>query len=306
MTDVPATPASILEQGNIANRAMKFRLSRGGTQRRIRDKDAETLVKQQLGDEGQIVSRLLFKDSTNLVYQYQAKNNEMYAYHVKATLPFGDDSSRLLPNIAYFTYTQGMSSYISDLGQLKGQILVNWDALVLSDITARNNSLQAQGKAQTAKIDDYPTKEQMDYRLYINWYPEPVSTANDFRFVQPPEIVALAEKAWADAIEVSSRDRFNRMLAPVSKFIAKLNDYKGDKGQKWHDSFVDNLNDLSKDIPALNIKDDPMVDSFLAQIEAIIKPYVFAPDMLKEDAFARSQVKLRLEALESQLKGYAF
>ncbi len=52
---------------DIANRAMKFRLSRGGTKRRVRDKDAEALVKQTLGDEGQIVSRQLFKDKNSLI-----------------------------------------------------------------------------------------------------------------------------------------------------------------------------------------------------------------------------------------------
>lgn len=54
------------------------------------------------------------------------------------------------------------------------------------------------------------------------------------------------------------------------------------------------------------MNDDPVVTSLLQQIDAIVKPYVFQPDALKEDEFARSQVKAKLEALEAQLKGYAF
>jgi hypothetical protein len=68
---------------------------------------------------------------------------------------------------------------------------------------------------------------------------------------------------------------------------------------------VDNLNALSKELPQLNVNDDPQVTTMLAEIDAIIKPYAFQPDALKEDEFARKQVKERLEALEATLKGYA-
>ena len=94
------------------------------------------------------------------------------------------------------------------------------------------------------------------------------------------------------------------MLDPVSAFIGKLTKFTGEKGQRWHDSFVDNLNALSKELTPLNINADPMVGTFLSQIDAIIKPYAFAPDALKEDDFARAKVKAQLENLETQLKGY--
>jgi hypothetical protein len=116
----------------------------------------------------------------------------------------------------------------------------------------------------------------------------------------------VTEKAYKDAVEAASRDRFTRMLTPVSAFIQKLNKFTGDKGQRWHDSYLENLNALSREIPALNIIDDPAVDSFLAQIQAVIQPYVFQPEALKEDDVARADVKKKLEALEVQLRGYSF
>lgn len=298
--------ATIQETTSIANRAMKFRLSRGGTAKRVRDKDAEALVKSQLGDEGQIVSRELFSDKTNLVYQYQTVGNEMYTYHIKATLPFGDDSSRLLPNAAYFDYTSTMGGYISKLDNLKVQILATWDALVQADMTARNNRLTSQGKSPTAKVEDYPTQQQMDYRLYVNWYPEPVSTSGDFRFSLPQEMLARVDQQLESLVAEAGRELYVRMLRPVSAFVEKLNKFTGDKGQRFHTSFVDNLNALSKELPHLNVNDDPQVTALLGQIDAIIKPYAFAPELLKDDEFARSQVKARLEQLEVTLKGYAF
>ena len=45
-TDVSKVVASL----DVANRAMKFRLSRGGTSKRIRDKSAEAQVASDTGD----------------------------------------------------------------------------------------------------------------------------------------------------------------------------------------------------------------------------------------------------------------
>ena len=302
--DAPVTASTIMEETSIATRAMKFTLSRGGTAKRVRDRDAETLVKQQLGDEGQIVSRELFSDKTNLVYQYQEVGNQMYTFHIKSTLPFGDGGQRLLPNAAYFDYTSTMGGYISRLDNLKVQIMAQWDQLVLNDVTVRNARLTNQGKPPTAKVEDYPTMQQMDYRLYVNWYPEPVSTSGDFRFSLPPEMLQRVDQQLESLVAEAGRELYVRMLKPVSAFVEKLNKFTGDKGQRWHDSFVDNLNALSKELPHLNVNDDPQVTALLGQIDAIVKPYAFAPELLKDDEFARSQVKARLEQLEVTLKGY--
>lgn len=303
MTDTTNAQA-LQETTSIANRAMKFRLSRGGTKRRVRDKDAEAMVKNALGDQGQIVSRKLFNDEGNLVGQYQNKSNEMYAYHVKATLPFGDDTSRVLPNTLYFPYTQKMNDFISELAVLRSRILPTWDAIVLADITSRNLELAAQGKPQSAHVSDYPTVQQMENALYVSWFPEPISTVNDFRFQLSPEMLDVAQKQFDDMVTACSNARFVRVLTPISRMIEKLNEYKGDKGQRWYDSFVDNIAAMPEEVRALNIIDDPVLDAFLQQIDSIILPCTLNPSLLKEDAFARDELKKKLESLESGLKGY--
>jgi len=296
--------AALQETASIANRAMKFRLSRGGTKRRVRDKDAEALVKQTLGDQGQIVSRELFKDKGNLVGQYQNKSNEMYAYHVKCTLPFGDDTSRVLPNTTYFPYTQQMGDFISELSILRSQILAAWDGLVLKDIASRNQELAGQGKPQSAQVSDYPSVKQMENTLYVSWFPEPISTVNDFRFQLSPEMMDVAQRQFDDMVSQCSAARFTRMLTPISAMIEKLAAYKGDKGQRWYDSFVENIATMPEEVRALNIVDDPVIDGFLQQIESAIRPYAPNPSALKEDTHAREELKKKLEALESGLKGY--
>lgn len=311
-TETKADFTALQDVVTIANRAMKFKLKRGGTARRIRDKDAEALVKAQMGDEGQIVSRELFKSDAHPVRIYQKKSNEMYAYHLKSTLPYGDDSSRVLHNKKYFTYTSTMSNFISGLDTLRASIRANWATLVNDDILARTielNKQRASNPGITGKMPcatDYPTAQQMEDKLYVVWFPEPINTVDDFRFTLPPEMLAVANKQMAEMVNQASQERFSRMLAPVSAFIGKLDKYKGDKGQKWYDSFLDNLAALPEEIDALNIVDDPVVDAFVQQISSIVAPYAHGQDVLKEDAYAREEMKKKLLALENSLKGYTF
>ncbi len=302
MSDIINT---VLDQSSIANRAMLFRLSRGAPARRVRDEAAEALVKQQLGDEGQIVSRELFSDKTSLIYQYRTLDNEMYNFHIKATLPYGDDQSRLLPNAQYFEYTTRMQGFISQLEQMKQQIVATWSQMVQHDVAVRNARLMGQGKHQTAAVADYPTVAQIEHRLYVNWYAQPIATSGDFRFSIPQDMVERLDAQIADAVAAAGRDLYVRMLKPVSAFVEKLGKFTGDKGQRWHDSFIDNLNALSRELAPLNVNDDPEVAKFLGEIEAIVKPYAFNPSVLKEDDAARAAMKAKLEALEGRLRGYA-
>lgn len=299
-TDVSKVVASL----DVANRAMKFRLSRGGTSKRIRDKSAEAQVASDTGEDGWIVSRSLFQDKDSLVYKYQALGNEMYQYHIKATLPFGDDSSRLLPNAKYFEYTSEMQTHISKMDQMKNLILNDWVNIVQKDVDSRNATKALHGKPQDAAPSEYPSRQQMDERLYVQWYPEPISTSGDFRFVQSDEMTARFASAMEEAVKEAGRDLYVRMLTPVTSFINKLNTYTGEKGQRFANSFLENLNSLSADLPKLNINDDPEVTRLLAEIDTIVKPYVFAPDALKENQANRDAIKAKLEQLEAQIKGY--
>lgn len=296
--------AKLLDTIDISSRAMKFKLSRGGTSKRIRDKDAEDRLKSATGEDGWLASRPIFKDKQSLVYKYQALANEMYAYHIRATLPF-DESSRLLPNTAYFDYTAKMQKYIDDLAAMKSLIVAQWDRLVGQDVLTRNDAKVMAGKTPDASVADYPTADTMRNTLQVTWYPEPIATANDFRFNIPPEMLARVEQQLAEAAAEAVRDVYVRMLKPVTAFVEKLDKFTGDKGQRWHDSFIDNLNALSSEIPKLNINDDPEVTHMLDQISAIVRPYAFQPDALKADPVARADVKAKLAALESKIKGYA-
>jgi len=295
---------------SISLRAMKFKLQRGGVRRSARDKDAEEVIKSLKGDEGQIVSRKLFLNKNSPVQKYQQKANEMYQYHIANTLPCGDDATRLMKNSIYFEYTGRMRQSISELELLK-QTIVGSEAtyanVVCDDVTERNNHLTAQGKPATATQEDYLPFDEMARRLYVTWYPEPISTSGDFRFEIPDEMKHRCDEQLAQMLEDAKADLYARMLAPMKAFVEKLTVPIGEDGSVFRNTLVSNLADLVDHLPRLNLDDDSRVAGAIKALSETIEPYAGNPDALRESPAVRSKAKADVETLMSQLSGgYGF
>lgn len=302
--NIPAAMDDVLNP--ITTKAMKVKLSRGTGYARIRDKDAEALVKQTLGDEGQTVSKNLFKNKTCLIYKRAQVANEMYQYHVKYTLPHLDDGWRLLPNTLYMDYTLEITQYASKLEAMDAQIIAQYDSLVQTDIDERNAALTANGKAPIAAHKDYPSLDHMRRLLYVRYYFEPISTANDFRFAVTEQDKARLNELIEQVEARAKADIFDRMLEPMKRFIEKLSVPIGEEGSIFRDSLITNINEVLDIVPKLNIDGDPRITDAVIELNNMIKPYVFAPDQLRDNPYIRDLAKDKMVDLVERLEGYSF
>lgn len=299
------TVDQVIEDMSIASRAMKAVFHRGmGATRRIRDEAAEALIKQNLGDEGQIVTRKVFTDKQSPIYKRSILANEMYQFHMKTTLPYGDDGSRVLPNGLYFEYTTEMRNFESRIQQLDYQILQNYPQLVQDDINRRNAGLAAQGKPQTAATQDYPDVNQMQRYLYVAWHLEPISTANDFRFGVDDVVKQRLQAHLVEIQENAKLDIYRQMLKPMKTFVEKLSVPIGQEGAIFRDSLVGNINEFLIRLPKLNIDNDPNIAALLQEIEAVVKPYVFNPDVLRQVPESRQAARDKMAELMKRFEGY--
>lgn len=305
--NAPTAAEELVEDVSIANRAMKAIFHRGvGAARRVRDYDAEANVKAMFGDEGQIVTKKLFTNKQGLVYQRAQLANEMYSFHMKNTLPHGDDGSRLLPNNLYFEYTQTMGQFEHRLKSLDVQIMLDYHNLVAADIAERNAALIKQQKPPIAINAEYPTAAEMHRYLYVDWGVEPISTANDFRYQVDDHVKARLEQKLELVAVKAKADIFARMLPHMRKFVEKLAVPIGDKGAVFRDSLVENLNELTTELPKLNFDGDPNIDAAIKEIKVLVTPFVFNPDALREQPAARSAAKQKMEELVKKMEGYGY
>jgi len=289
----------------IAAKAMKVKLSRGTGYARIRDKDAERLIKSTLGDEGQTVTKAVFQNKQCLIYRRAQTAAEMYAYHIKNTLPHSDDGWRVLPNALYLEYSNTMSNYASTLQVMQQNIINNYDTLVATDIAERNAHLSSQSKAPVAALGDYPTRDHMAKLLYVQYYFEPISTANDFRYdMSPTDKLRLNE--LVAGIEANAKaDLYSQMLQPMQQFVTRMTTFKGEKGERLHATIVTNINDMLTHLPKLDLNGDETLAAMLEEVKKVVTPLVFNPSALKEDAVLRDEAKAKMEAIMARYAGYA-
>lgn len=289
----------------IETRAMKFKLQRGAVRRSTRDKDAEKMLKDMNGDEGQLVSRKLFLGPTSPVQKYQQKSSEMYQYHTANTLPYGDDGTRLMSNSIYFEYTGRMTQFIAELEALKQTIVGDesmYHSVVQHDITRRNAALTAQNKPPTATAADYMGYEAMRDRLYVTWFPEPVATSGDFRFEISADMKKVYDDNLARIVEDAKADVLNRVLEPMKAFVKRMSVPIGEEGAVFRDTMVTNLTDLVTHLPKLNIDDDPRISSMVAELRTITAKFT-NPDVLRSNSVARATAKKDVSELMNKLTG---
>lgn len=295
----------VVEDTSIATRAMKAVFHRGiGATRRVRDTNAEQMVRSTLGDEGQIVTRKVFTDKQSPLYKRQQLANEMYQFHMRHTLPLGDDGSRALPNALYFDYTTNMQQYEAQIRQLDMQVLANYDQMVEDDVDARNAALIKQGKHPSASVDDYPSKAQMESYLYVHWHLEPISTAGDFRYEVDEGIKQRLAARLTRVAEEAKLDLYARMLEPMKRFVEKLSVPIGQQGSIFRDSLVGNINEMLTLLPKLNVDNDPQITKLIEDIRAVVQPYVFHPDILREQPESRQAARDKMAEIMRRFDGY--
>jgi hypothetical protein len=296
---------AVFEDISIATRAMKAVFRRGiGATRRVRDPQAEALVRTSLGDEGQIVTRKVFTDKQSPINKRQVLATEMYMFHMKMTLPLGDDGSRALPNKLYFDYTTQMVQYESQIRQHDMHIVQNYQQLVADDVAKRNAALINQGKTPTAAPSDYPSQQQMESYLYVSWHLEPISTAGDFRHEVDDDIKQRLAAHLTRATEEANAQLYSRMLEPMKRFVEKLSVPIGEQGAIFRDSLVGNINDMLNLVPQQNLTDDPTISTLVEEIKAIVQPYVFCPDALREVPETRQAARDKMAELMKRFDGY--
>jgi len=291
----------LLDDMSIAARATRAIFTRGtGTNGRTRDKVTENKLRAEVGDEGQIVTRKLFTSKSSPIFKRNQLMSEAYAYHNSKT------TEGFLPNALLLEYTQQMATFESQADKLHQEIIDTYDQIVADDIVLRNAALTAQGKTPSASVDDYPTIDKMRSYLYMNWRLEPIATENDFRFEVPDTIKQRLVQRDEDIKSDITNDLMQRLMKPMKHFVEKLAVPIGEDGAKFHNSLVGNLNELLVTLPALNIYNDPRVDALLKDVEVIIKPYVFSPDVLREVPEARDAASNKMKELLKQFDGYGF
>jgi hypothetical protein len=215
-----------------------------------------------------------------------------FFYH--HTLPWSDEY-RIRP-------TQGYLDFMNALGEHKSEFQNK-----VVDFCGMYSDLQTKARITLKGMynpGDYPTPEKLSKKFDFSVSILPLVGAQDFRIdlskEQVAQMGAQLEKQNAKAVRAAMRTAWSRLYEAVSHMADKLS------GEKtvFRNSLVDNLEELTKVLPVLNITNDPELAKVCDEISHTLCSY--DPDTLRKDDLARNKTgknaKKISEAIEKVLE----
>ncbi len=284
--DIMGKTATVtLAPKTLADKAMLVRVKAVRVPGSARDEAATSLVEghygvSQVGSFG----KKLFKTSLRYKAVTQALNNVL-TYWRERTAPWMDDGFRLLPSDQYMQFVSEIRTRIVDLEIAVKDFETNYDNEVQADM-ARLGGL--------ANPDDYPA--DISGRFGVDLRFQSVPDNRDWRVSVLPEDQAKLDADISVVKRQVSTYLMGRIAKPLGALVAKLAEYKGEKGQRWHGDLVTNLSEVLDLVPALNLDESAEVDETVSALKRAIEPFRDEPEALKHSETKRDELNAKLKA----------
>lgn len=224
---------------------------------------------------------------------------EARAFHDAVTLPFYPGIG-ILPAALIMHYGDRMREFKS-----------KFDNLRETHFKARYPEMVEWAKVEhNGSFDpaDYPPVEDIltafDFRTEV----QPVPGAEHFTETVKSLLGVDTESVDVrvnDAMVEGQRELMRRLIAPVGAMAAKLAEQpkEGKRSPIFRDTLVENIKEIAKLAPMLNIGGDAQIDAFVKEMDGLAR---YAPDTLRESEATRAECQTKAEDLFKRLSGYRF
>ena len=109
--------------------------------------------------------------------------------------------------------------------------------------------------------------------------------------------------SFAEAEKVATTHAVSVVMKPLRDALERLAEYKGGKGERWHDSAILNIEEATKQARKLNMMDDPALSTIFSEIDATMRPHYTAPELCKTDETTRAAAKQKVEDIMAKMGG---
>jgi hypothetical protein len=284
----------------LSDKAMLVKLTIKRAALTKRDQFLTDKIQAQEGDQSLTVLTKLFRDKSSPVNQIMQAVNEVYAHHRKHTLPYVDAGPRILPSANYFEYTEEMKHLIGKVDSLLRTYMPHYDQLVRDDCMYRNAG-HAAGRAHP---DDYPSAEQFERAMSVEYRFSPMPDARHFLFDLSEEDMEAFKQAEAEAAAQANADTVGRMLKPLHSLVERLKEYQGQKGERFHNSLIQNVIEGCDLAQKLAINPTPELINEITTLRQAAQACLDDVEIIKGSANARASAKARLEEVAKRMSAF--
>jgi hypothetical protein len=271
---------------NIRNQAMLVSLNIGlfNPKKLDRSVTREVLIsKNAAANAGAFVKNILPDEAIKPI---QAAASGLRAWVYTQTLPWNDESFRLLPVAQWDAFTDQLRARVASFNSLVDQFCASYEA-------NRDKALLQLGALADPK--DYPPLSTVRTKFYINVNYLPLPNSRDFRLDDMPEeaMSELREQAdlrVAEAVNEARNDLYRRLSERLEHIVKRMNEVSAKKeGTRIHASLLSNLSELCQLIPALNVTKDQELEDLRQRVMRDISP--FDIEDVRESEDARTELK---------------
>jgi hypothetical protein len=250
-----------------------------------------TAAKGSASKKAASVYKNLFAECKELdaITKFQARAR---AEHYRLTMPWNDQGARLLPTAALLDYQKSMGRYQAEFARLVDAFLDKYDTLVASAAFQLGTLFDR---------DEYPTRPQVARRFRMDVSFTPLPTAGDFRLdieseVQR-ELVEQYERRLEAQLTQATQDAWDRLYKALSRLSDRLVIDEDGKKRTFHDTMVTGAQELCELLTAMNVTNDPKLESARCQLENLLSGVT--PKELREEDSTRVQTKQKVDAILS-------
>ena len=241
------------------------------------------------------VNKHLLAGRTELeVIQQAVGRARQYVYD--KTSPWSDSGLRLLPNTSFITFTEKLDDFEHEFTALVKSFVAIYPSLITA---------QAMALGDMFKRDDYPSANEImtKFSFRVNYMPVP--TSGDFRV----DVGNKAQAALKAKLDKLTQERIDHAMADVRERLGThlkrmsdrlTTDYvQGEaKPRRFHDTLVEGALELCDLTKALNIVNDPALETARRDLEQVLVGVT--PTELRKNEAVRQDVKKNVDAILSK------
>lgn len=213
--------------------------------------------------------------------------------HRSLTLPWGDDSTRMLTTAAFSRYQDTVRPLIDR----------HLSHVVPGFVEAYQREVIPRARDRLGMLfnpDDFPADVSERFDAVLTFLPIP--NRSDVRVsLSDAEVAALREhvaEATRNAIVSAQRDVVARAVAPLSRLAEALREYG--PGRRLASSLFDNVREIGELLPELDVTNSQEIADIASQLRSLASVDVRS---VRQDGVARHSVANSADALVSKLAG---
>jgi len=232
---------------------------------------------------------------TKQLKDIQSLTGEIRNWHLRQTLPWSDNGTRLLPMKNFFKYKEQLTEYQHQFDTKVKQLVEDYPQLI---------SLSAYNLGELFDVNDYPPTEEIESKFNLGYTIIPVPEAGDFRVDIGNDIRQELESQYEDAyqqkVETAMSSAWSRLHTTLENMVTKLADPRWNeedaKNPQVYDSFIGHGMELTSLLTSLNITDDHDLEQARIGLEQALAGV--QPDMIKNQPYVREKLLKDVQSIK--------